>query len=131
MTNKKIRYKPIQEEILAIADAHGNNPEATSEVLYDIQKERGSISQEDLTDAARALNIPAHQAYGVASFYSLLSLKKEEKEEENVLRVCDSPACWLHHAHKTRQALEDTLPKNWRVERSSCLVYAIKLLLFW
>lgn len=121
MTNHKIRYKPIKEEILAIADAHGNNPEATLEVLRDIQNERGGLSQEDLRDAARALKIPAHKTYGVASFYSLLSLEKEEKEEENVLRICDSPACWLHHASETRQALEGTLPKNWRIERSSCL----------
>ena len=118
MTNPKIRYKPIQEEILEIAERHGNHPEATLEVLRDIQNERDGLSQEDLRDTARALKIPAHKAYGVASFYSLLSLGKQE---ENVIRICDGPACQLHHANETRQALEGSLPQNWHIERSSCL----------
>ena len=117
MTNKKIRYKPIQEEILAIADAHGSNPEATLEVLTNIQAERGGLSQEDLIDAARAVGVPAHQAYGAATFYSLMSLEPKE----NVVRVCNGPACWLKRAGETHQAFDDLVDEGWHVEHTSCL----------
>lgn len=117
MTNRKIRYKPIQPEILDLANKHGNSPEAALEVLTDIQAERGSLSQEDLTDAARALGIPAHQTYGAATFYSMMSLEPRK----NVLRVCDGPVCWLKRASETRSALESVVGDDWTVERTSCL----------
>ena len=117
MTNRKIRYKPVQEEILKIATAHGNSPEAALEVLTDIQAERGGLSQEDLIDAARAVNVPAHQTYGLATFYSLLSLEPKE----NVVHVCNGTACWLKQASKTHQAFEDAVAEGWHVEHTSCL----------
>ena len=117
MTNKKIRYKPIQKEILAIADSHGANPEATLEVLHDIQAERGGLSIEDLTDAARAVGVPAHQTYGAATFYSLMSLEPKE----NVVRVCNGAACWLKRAGETHQAFDGLVDEGWHVEHSSCL----------
>ena len=55
MTNRKIRYTPIQPEIVEMAAEHGNSAEAMLEVLHDIQAERGGLSQTDLTDAARAI----------------------------------------------------------------------------
>ena len=117
MTNRKIRYKPIQEEILEIANAHGNSPESALEVLTKIQAERGGLSQEDLTDAARAVGVPAHQTYGAATFYSLMSLEPKE----NVVRVCNGAACWLKRAGETHQAFDDLVGEGWHVEHSSCL----------
>ena len=118
MTNNKIRYKPIQEEILEIANAHGNSPEAALEVLTDIQAERGGLSQEDLKDASRAVGVPAHQTYGAVTFYSLMSLEPKE----NVVRVCNGAACWLKRAGETHQAFEDAIiDEGWHVEHTSCL----------
>jgi NADH:ubiquinone oxidoreductase subunit F (NADH-binding)/NADH:ubiquinone oxidoreductase subunit E len=117
MTNKKIRYKPVQEEILEIAGAHGNNPEAALEVLREIQTLRGELSTEDLKDAARAVGIPAHQSYGAATFYSLMSLEPKE----NVVRVCNGTACWLKRAAQTRVAFEEAGGEGWHVEHTSCL----------
>jgi hypothetical protein len=94
MTNKKIVYNPIQPEVLEFAAGHGNSPEAILEVLKDIQAEHGGLSRPNITDTARALGIPAHQAYGMATFYSMLSLD----ERKQVLRVCDGPVCWLKRA---------------------------------
>jgi len=91
MTNKSIVYKPISPEILEIAERHENQSEAVLEILKDIQSEHGGLSRESITDTARALHIPAHRPFGMATFFSMLSLE----ERRDVLRVCDGPACWL------------------------------------
>ena len=116
MTNKKIIYNPIQPEILELAAERGNSPEAILEVLNDIQAERGGLSRQRITDTARALGIPAHRAYGIATFYSMLSLR----ERRDVLRVCDGPVCWLKRA--SVDAWKKKMPADdWTVERTSCL----------
>jgi NADH:ubiquinone oxidoreductase subunit F (NADH-binding)/NADH:ubiquinone oxidoreductase subunit E len=116
MTNKKIKYQPIQPEVMERAAGHGNNPEAVLEVLKEIQEANGGLSRENITDTARALGIPPHRAYGIATFYSMLSLE----ERRNILRVCDGPVCWLKRASVEgwQKKLEDG---EWTVERSSCL----------
>jgi NADH:ubiquinone oxidoreductase subunit F (NADH-binding)/NADH:ubiquinone oxidoreductase subunit E len=116
MTNKNIVYKPIQPEIVALAAEHGNNPEAILEVLRDLEAEHGGLSRSAITDTARALGLPPHKAFGVTTFYSMLSLE----ERRNVLRVCDGPVCWLKRASEVRSAL-DASASGWTVERTSCL----------
>ena len=88
MTNKNIVYQPIQPEIAELAAAHGNDPEAVLEVLRDLETERGGLSRPGITDVARAIGLPPHKAFGIATFYSMLSLE----ERRNVLRVCDGPS---------------------------------------
>ncbi len=116
MTNKKIVHTPIQPEILQLAAEHGNSPEAVLEVLSDIQARHGGLSRQRITDAARALGLPASRAYGIATFYSMLSLD----ERRAVLRVCDGPVCWLKRA--SVDAWKKKMPADdWTVERTSCL----------
>lgn len=130
-------YKPIQPEILEMAAKHGNDPEAILEILKDLQGQPGGLSPEAITDAARALGIPAHHAYGMATFYSMLSLEARK----NILRVCDGPVCWLKRAtvdggrktvdgrpltvrgpRFTVEEWKNAMPgEDWTVERTSCL----------
>jgi len=118
MTNRKITYKPIAPEILDLAHEHGENREAVLEILTELDR-RGRLNPETITDTARALGIPAQQAYGMATFYSMLSLQPRG----NVLRVCDGPVCWLKRAAETREALEQSAICNqqYAIERTSCL----------
>ena len=115
MTNRSIVYKPISPEILEIVERHENQSEAVLEILKDIQSEHGGLSRESITDTARALHIPAHQPFGMATFYSMLSLE----ERRGVLRVCDGPACWLKRANV--DDWKEKAASCWTVERSSCL----------
>ncbi|MFV1958019.1 MAG: NADH-ubiquinone oxidoreductase-F iron-sulfur binding region domain-containing protein [Planctomycetota bacterium] len=119
MTNRRMRFQPIAAEVQAAVDAHGRSPEDLLEVLrelHDLHDE--GLTVERLTDAARALGIPVHRAYGVATFHSMLSLHPRE----HVLRVCESPVCWLEHAGDGHLVLDaDALPEGWTVERTSCL----------
>jgi len=87
------------------------------EVLTNLQDVPGGLSSVSITDAARAMHVPSHKAYGMATFYSMLSFG----ERKNILRVCDGPVCWLKRASETQAALETTAGEEWTVERSSCL----------
>ena len=118
MTNKKIKYIPVDAHIASLAQEHGGTPEATLEVLRDLDASN-QLTQATITDTARALNIPAHQAYGIATFYSMLSLEQRKK----VLRVCDGPVCWLKRAGETRQSIDAAAAAlgEFTVERTSCL----------
>lgn len=119
MPNPKSQKKPVPPEISEIAGQYGREPKAVLEVLREIDSRHGGLTPEEITDAAHALQLPAHHAFGVASFYSMLSLQPRK----NVLRVCDGPVCWLKRASETRHAFDSVLSADpdWTVERTSCL----------
>ena len=56
------------------------------------QRRVGWVSEGALGYASRRLDVPPAEAYGVASFYALLSLEEREPE---VLHVCTDLACQL------------------------------------
>ena len=120
MTNKIIKYRPINQEITDLAGEYKNPPEAILEILTTLQEQHGKLDQSTITDVGRAINIPPAFAYGIASFYSMLNL---QKVAGNVIRVCDGPVCWLCGAGDTRQAVENALLEHpeWKLERTSCL----------
>jgi NADH:ubiquinone oxidoreductase subunit E len=125
VTNKTTRYNPIPPEILDISNQFANNPEKLLEILSDLKDHPNGLSGENISFIARTLKIPAHHAYGVKTFYSMLSTHPRK----NTLRVCDGPVCWLKRATIAGKpaddlltAYEENLPKEeWVVERSSCL----------
>ena len=129
MTNKKIKYQPLPPEITQLVAEHGDDPEALLEVLVDLEKHPAGLSPATVTDAARALKVPPHKAYGMATFYSMLSFEERKK----VMRVCDGPVCWLKRAteaggpmtvDRRRSSVDEwqaAMGDDWTVERSSCL----------
>ena len=122
MTNKKIKYQPVPLEITELVAKHGNDPESLLEVLVDLETLPAGLSPATVTDAARALKVPPHKAYGMATFYSMLSLE----ERKNVLRVCDGPVCWLKRAGVdsgpiTVEEWQTAVGDDYTVERTSCL----------
>ena len=120
MTNKKIIYRPIDQEVSTVAESHANRAEAVLEVLMELQKRHGWVNQHQLEDVGRALHIPAEKVYGIATFYSMLGTKPAPK---NVIRVCDGPVCWLCGGHEAREAVNKAFVDHpgWQVERTSCL----------
>jgi len=115
MTNKKIIYKPIDPHVQELAQHHGETREATLEVLKDLSA-KNRLTPDTITDTARALLIAPHQAYGMATFYSMLSLE----ERKQVLRVCDGPVCWLKRA-SVKEWQDQPALDDYTVERTSCL----------
>lgn len=116
-------HKTIDPEISDLAARHGYHAEALLEIFQDLQERYGGLTSDQIADTARALQIPAEKAQGVASFYSMLSLKPAPQK---VVRLCDGPVCWLKNARGTRAAIEAAIYQDghsgaYRVERTSCL----------
>ncbi len=125
MTNKRIQHKPIDPTVQAAVAGHHERPEAVLEILSDLQAHNGSLAADEIHDVARALHLPAQRAYGVASFYSLLTVNPPDALEEQqapAVRVCDGPVCWLHGAPALRQAVDQAAAQQGvTVSRTSCL----------
>jgi len=79
------------------------------EAFHALQKEFNYIPQEALTEAARAFGLSEAQAYGVATFYSYLSVEQRGKY---IIRMCESAPCHVAGADEVRKAMEDYLGIN-------------------
>ena len=124
MTNKSSRYQPIPPEVLEMAGDFDKNPEGLLELLSRFQALPDGLSRDNINHAARLLDLPAHQAYGVTTFYSMLATEPQK----NILRVCDGPVCWLKRSEyggtnpdNIVADFSGAVPVDWKVERTSCL----------
>jgi NADH-quinone oxidoreductase subunit E len=63
-------------------------------ILHELQdnNERHYVSKEDLKLCAEYLNVPYSYVHGVATFYTMFSLKPRGR---NIIRLCESPPCHL------------------------------------
>ena len=73
-------------------------------LLERAQSRSGYLSQEAIAELAAALGLSIGEVYGVASFYSFLSVKPQGR---NVIRVCKSLPCYL----KDSQTIIDSVRK--------------------
>ena len=73
--------------------------------LKDAQIRYGHLPHEFMTELAESLKVPVSDVYGVASFYSFLSMKPLGR---NVIRICKSLPCYL----KNCQVIIDTVEKE-------------------
>jgi NADH-quinone oxidoreductase subunit E len=64
-------------------------------VLKQIQKEKTALPALDLEELALQFNWQNNEVFGVASFYSFLSLKPQGKY---VIRICKSLPCYMQNA---------------------------------
>jgi NADH:ubiquinone oxidoreductase subunit F (NADH-binding)/NADH:ubiquinone oxidoreductase subunit E len=122
MTNKNTRFKPIPPEVIEITKTKNKDPESLLDLLTSLQSLPDGLSKENIIHASRYLNLPVHRAYGVTTFYSMVSTEPRK----NILRVCDGPVCWIKRAMVNPQEdivdlYRENLPSEWTIERSSCL----------
>lgn len=82
----------------------GEDHESLLVLLQKAQSRLGYVSPEFIFEAARSLNIPVSEVYGVASFYSFLSTKPLGR---NVIRVCQSPPCGLKNSRIVIESVAD------------------------
>lgn len=92
-------YKNI---IAKFADVPGGMIEA----FHAIQNEFSYLPEEAVIEAAQVFGVPAADAYGVATFYSYLSVKPRGK---NIIRICESAPCHIAGADEVVAALEREL----------------------
>ena len=75
-------------------------------VLKEVQSQYGYVPEEVIAKLAESLDIPIHEVYGVASFYSFLSIKPLGR---NVIRICKSLPCYLKHCQTIIETVEKEL----------------------
>ncbi len=71
--------------------------------LKEAQAKFGYLSPALMTELARSLDVPVNEVYGVASFYSFLTIKPLGR---NVIRICRSVPCYLKRNHAIVETVE-------------------------
>ena len=71
--------------------------------LKKAQDKYSYLPQEIMVELAESLDVPINDVYGVASFYSFLSVKPLGR---NVIRICKSLPCYLKHCQTIIESVE-------------------------
>jgi NADH-quinone oxidoreductase subunit E len=80
--------KEIQQELSKYAQKRAAGPEA----LKIVQSHRGWISDENLSDVARFLDMTEEELDSVATCYNLIFRKPVGR---HIILICDSITCWI------------------------------------
>ena len=79
---------------------------ACIEALKVVQRERGGVSDEVLSDVAALLDMTPDELDNVATFYNLIFRQPVGK---HVILLCDSVSCWIMGYTKVREHLKERL----------------------
>lgn len=85
------------------------NPELNKSILSSLkeaQEKHGYITSEIINDVAESLEVAPGDVYGVATFYSFLSV---EPLGEHVITVCKSIPCWMKNSEVIVETIEQEL----------------------
>lgn len=101
-----------QEERQAIQDelSHYPNKQAVCiDAMLIVQRSRGWVSDEALSDIGELLGMSTTDLDGVATFYNLIRRKAVGK---HVAMICDSVSCWIMGCDELRQHVCEKLGVN-------------------
>ncbi len=96
-------------------------------LLKEAQAEYGYVSEEVMAGLAESLDMPLNDVYGVASFYSFISLKPLGR---NIIRVCQSLPCDMKHGQAIVECLtrelgikpgETTADRRFSLQLTNCI----------
>ena len=95
------------------------------DVLKGMQREHGCFPENEIRALSKKINIPVVEIYSAATFYSMLSAKKKGRK---VIRVCNSPSCYLNGSLNVIEELKKILDidvggsnSKFSLELSSCI----------
>jgi NADH-quinone oxidoreductase subunit E len=89
-----------------LVDKYGRERTSLMPILQGIVEKKNFLSDFDMTEIARELDISAAQVYGTATFYSFLDTIPRGKY---VIRVCKTITCDMHGKKLIIQTLESML----------------------
>lgn len=110
-----LNAEPTDAERAAVDALGAGGRDQLLPALHAVNDRIGWISQGALNHICRRLNVPPAEAYGVASFYALFSLKERPPR---VVHVCTDLACRVNGAEALTEAA-DAAGHDWH--RSPCL----------
>lgn len=94
------------EAIAAIARRYENKQAASIEALREVQRAHGWVSDENLADIARLLEMSPDELDAVATFYNLIFRRQVGR---HVILFCDSVSCWILRSEEMRRHLESRI----------------------
>lgn len=62
-------------------------------MLNSIQRKYGYLPEKKIIGLSKEIKMPLVEIYSAATFYSMLSVEKKGK---NIVRICNSPSCYLN-----------------------------------
>ncbi len=89
-----------------LVEKHGHDRTSLMPILQGVVDSKNYISDMDMTEIARELDMSAAQVFGTATFYSFLDTEPRGKY---VIRVCKTITCDMHGKKTIIQTLEDML----------------------
>ena len=105
----------------------GREREQLLALLEDEQNRSGCISEAFIAEVGQSLGLPISEVYGVATFYSFLSI---EPLGRHVIRVCKSVPCYLKDTGMIIESVKDeigispgetTSDKRFSFELTNCI----------
>ncbi len=102
MSFEKEKYAALQREI----DKLKNEPGALMPVMQKAQEIFGYLPEDVQRYIAKALDIPASDVYGVATFYAQFNLEPKGKY---IISVCMGTACYVKGSQQVLDKLEEVL----------------------
>ena len=97
----------INEELVKEAvKKHGSSRAALIPVLQELVAEKNYLSDLDMVEVAREMNLSAADVYGTATFYSFLDPRPRGKY---VIRVCKTISCSMKGKNAILSTIEETL----------------------
>jgi len=104
----KLLYEEVKNtaDFKEIISRYKALPGGIIEAYHAIQKECSYLPEEAIGDAAEIFGISLAKAYGVATFYSMFTVKPRGK---NIIRVCESAPCKVADSDKLVKILENEL----------------------
>ena len=118
MHSKTLVYKPPDPSIVKAIEELGGRRAEIVRVLRTLHIEHGRLTPRLIEEVARALKMPASKAYGVATFYSMLTT---QAPPEKTIRICDGPYCMMRGAGDLLCQIQAQLGGSWTITRTSCL----------
>lgn len=94
------------ESVKEYVDKHGRERDALLPILQEIVSRKNYLSDEDMVEVARQLDISAADVFGTATFYTFLDSKPKGKY---VIRICKTISCSMKGKNEILQTIEDIL----------------------
>ena len=98
--------KEEKKEIEAEFPRYEQKRAVSVEALKIVQRNRGWVSDDTLSDVAEFLEMTPAELDAVATFYNLIFRKPVGK---HIILVCDSVSCWIMGYERIRQHLQERL----------------------
>jgi len=92
--------------IKGLVEKYGRERTSLMPILQAIVEQNNYLSDYDMTEIARELDLSAAQVYGTATFYSFLDTTQRGKY---VIRVCKTISCDMHGKKLILQTIENML----------------------